>query len=61
MKRPIIPRLNRWTRIAKWARTVACCPECQVPPGTPCHRDGIPLPHGAVHARRYQEAEEVAA
>lgn len=44
-----------------WARAVACCPTCQVTPGTPCHRNGIPLRRGAVHARRYQEAEATAA
>lgn len=48
-------------RVAKWAQTTACCPQCEVAPGTRCHNDGIPLPHGTVHARRYQEAEEVAA
>ncbi len=30
-------------------------------PQTRCHLDGMPLPAGTVHARRYQEAEEVAA
>jgi hypothetical protein len=44
-----------------WARIVACCPTCQVEPGVPCHHDGIPLPDGAVHTRRYTEAEETAA
>lgn len=48
-------------RVADWAQTVAACPECQVGAGTSCHVNGIPLPHGTVHARRYQEAEEVAA
>ncbi|WP_030024948.1 zinc finger domain-containing protein [Streptomyces monomycini] len=47
-------------RIAAWARTVACCPTCQVEPGAPCHRDGRQLPGGTVHARRYAEAETVA-
>jgi hypothetical protein len=44
-----------------WARTIACCPTCQVAPGTPCHRNGIRLPFGTVHAARYQEAEATAA
>lgn len=48
-------------RIAAWAQLIACCPECQVTPTVPCHRDGRALPNGSVHARRYQEAEEVAA
>ena len=48
-------------RVANWALTTAGCPECQVEPGTRCHTDGIPLLPGTVHARRYQEAEEVAA
>jgi hypothetical protein len=48
-------------RIAAWAQLVACCPDCEAAPGTPCHRDGIALPNGTVHARRYQEAEETAA
>lgn len=47
-------------RVAHWAQTTASCPECQVGPTVPCHVDGIPLPHATVHARRYQEAEEVA-
>ncbi|MET9956669.1 hypothetical protein ABZ135_34695 [Streptomyces sp. NPDC006339] len=46
-------------RRTTWAETTACCPHCQVDPGTPCHTDGIPLPD--VHARRYLEAEEMAA
>lgn len=46
-------------RLADWARTTACCPHCQVTPGTPCHDDGIP--RTSVHARRYQEAEETLA
>jgi hypothetical protein len=54
-------RLHRWQQIVDWARTIACCPTCQVTPGVPCHRDGIALRNGAVHARRYQEAEETAA
>ncbi|MGW8679585.1 zinc finger domain-containing protein [Streptomyces sp. NPDC055817] len=48
-------------RAAAWAQTVAPCPECQVGAGTPCHATGIPLPHGTVHNRRYQEAEATAA
>ncbi|MEU5900630.1 zinc finger domain-containing protein [Streptomyces venezuelae] len=48
-------------RIAAWAQLVACCPECDVAPGTPCRLDGFALPADTVHARRYQEAEEVAA
>lgn len=42
------------SRIHLWARTVACCPECQVQPGIPCHTDGTALDH--VHDRRIQEA-----
>ncbi|MFE7899217.1 hypothetical protein ACFU3E_17140 [Streptomyces sp. NPDC057424] len=53
--------LKRRTARRAWARTVACCPTCQVTPGVPCHHDGIALPDGAVHPRRYQEAEETAA
>lgn len=48
-------------RIAAWVQLVACCPTCQAAPGAPCHLDGMPLPNGSVHARRYQEAEETAA
>jgi predicted nucleic-acid-binding Zn-ribbon protein len=47
-------------RRSAWAEATACCPHCQVAPGTPCHTDGIPLPDD-VHARRYLEAEEMAA
>jgi hypothetical protein len=47
------------SRIAKWALSVACCPECQVEPGTLCHHDGTPL--ADVHDRRIQEANEVLA
>lgn len=55
-------RIPQWLREAReQARTTACCPRCQVTPGVPCHTDGIPLPDGQVHARRYQEAEETAA
>lgn len=46
-------------RVSDWARTTACCPECQVEPGIPCHDDGTP--RHTIHARRYQEAEETAA
>lgn len=46
-------------READWARTVACCPACQVEPGIDCHDNGIP--RREVHARRYQEAEETCA
>lgn len=46
-------------RVTDWARTTACCPECQVAPGTPCRTaDGHETP---VHARRYQEAEATCA
>ena len=46
-------------RITDWARTVACCPECQAEPTVPCRRaDGYEMPARAIHARRYQEAEE---
>lgn len=43
-------------RIALWARTTACCPECQVQHGIPCHNNGIALADD-VHPRRIQEAE----
>lgn len=39
------------------ARAVACCPTCQVEPGTECHLDGRPLPQGDVHPARLAEAE----
>ena len=55
------PPAQRLLELRTWARTVACCPTCQVTPGTPCHRNGIALPEGAVHARRYEEAEATAA
>ncbi|MEU5580982.1 hypothetical protein ABZ791_30360 [Streptomyces huasconensis] len=45
-------------RISDWARTVACCPACQVEPGIDCHDDG--WARSTVHDRRYQEAEEAA-
>lgn len=49
-------------RIAEWARTTACCPECQAEPGIPCRTpEGFQLPAHAVHARRYQEAEDACA
>jgi hypothetical protein len=46
-------------RVTDWARTTACCPECQVTPGVPCHDDG--RERATVHARRVQEAEETCA
>lgn len=46
-------------RVSDWAQTVACCPDCQVTPTVPCHENG--RARLAVHARRYQEAEETAA
>jgi hypothetical protein len=46
-------------RVSDWAQTTACCPECQVEPAIQCHDDG--RARNTVHARRYQEAEEVAA
>ncbi|MFF4346765.1 hypothetical protein [Streptomyces sp. NPDC001530] len=55
------PPARRLRKLRNWARTTACCPTCQVTPGIPCHLNGQPLTRGAVHARRYQEAEEVAA
>lgn len=45
-------------RLSAWALAVACCPHCQVPPGTPCHDDG--RARHTVHARRHQEAEDTA-
>jgi len=48
-------------RAAQWARETACCPQCQVTPGTECRTpSGYPMPLRAVHHRRYQEAEAVA-
>ncbi|MFJ2110561.1 hypothetical protein ACIOEX_01310 [Streptomyces sp. NPDC087850] len=47
-------------RMAAWAQLRACCPTCQVEPAMPCHLDGWPLENGAVHARRYEEAEVAA-
>lgn len=55
------PPAQRLRELRAWARTVACCTTCQVTPGVPCHRNGQPLPAGAVHAARYQEAEATAA
>ncbi|MFE7954412.1 hypothetical protein [Streptomyces sp. NPDC057413] len=46
-------------RVSDWARTTACCPECQVEAGAPCHDEG--KARVTVHARRYQEAEETCA
>lgn len=46
-------------RVTDWARTTACCPECQVEPTVPCHDDGNA--RTTVHARRIQEAEETLA
>ncbi|WHM32420.1 hypothetical protein OH540_21185 [Streptomyces sp. BPPL-273] len=40
---------------SRWATAVACCPECAVTPGTPCHQNGVAL--GYAHARRIKEAE----
>ena len=54
----VLTRLHD-SRIALWAITSACCPECQVEPGTPCHDDGAP--RRDVHARRIQEARETLA
>ena len=47
-------------RIRAWVITTACCPECQVTPGTPCHDDGRALIDD-VHDRRVQEAKETLA
>lgn len=44
------------SRISAWAELIACCPECQVTPGTPCHDDGTP--RSEVHDRRIQDAKE---
>ncbi|MFB7647175.1 hypothetical protein ACFC0S_16985 [Streptomyces sp. NPDC056084] len=46
-------------RISAWAQLTACCPACQVEPTVPCHEDG--RERATVHARRYTEAEQVAA
>ena len=55
-----LPQVHQ-QRMATWARTVACCPTCQVTPTVPCHHDGRALPGGSVHAERYTEAERTAA
>jgi hypothetical protein len=46
-------------RVSAWVQLSACCPECQVTPGTPCHEDGRAL--AIVHDRRQLEAEVTAA
>ncbi|PJN01066.1 hypothetical protein CG740_23295 [Streptomyces sp. CB01201] len=46
-------------RRSAWAQLTACCPACQVEPTVPCHEDG--RERATVHARRYTEAEQVAA
>ena len=46
-------------RRSAWVEATACCPQCQVTPGVPCHEDG--RARGTVHARRYTEAEATAA
>jgi hypothetical protein len=46
-------------RINRWALTTACCPECQVQHGIPCHDNGTPRQD--VHPRRIQEAKETLA
>lgn len=43
------------SRISLWAVTFACCPECVVLQGTPCHDNGKPLTYA--HDRRIQEAK----
>lgn len=48
-------------RIAARARTVACCPTCQVEPTVPCHTNGRELASNSVHAARYTEADRSAA
>jgi hypothetical protein len=47
------------SRITLWAVTFACCPECVVLQGTPCHDNGKPLAYA--HDRRIQEAKETLA
>lgn len=47
------------SRVTAWAVTVACCPECQVTPGTPCHDNG--KRRTDAHPRRIQEATETLA
>lgn len=44
-------------RFSAHVQAVACCPTCQVEPGQPCHDAG--RPRRTVHARRYQEAEDI--
>jgi hypothetical protein len=51
------PKTLHQQRMAAWARTVACCPTCQVEPTIPCHTDGWALDDGRVHAERYTEAD----
>jgi hypothetical protein len=46
-------------RVTAWATAVACCPTCQVGPGTPCHENG--WPQAAPHPARMTEAKETAA
>lgn len=48
------------SRVTAWVRVTAVCPTCQVGLGTGCHLDGHPLPVGAVHPARQQEAEVTA-
>lgn len=55
------PPARQLHELRAWARTVACCPTCQVTPTVPCHFAGRPLPDGRIHNRRYQEAEATAA
>ncbi|MFD6740736.1 hypothetical protein ACWHA6_37990 [Streptomyces anthocyanicus] len=42
---------------SRWATAVACCPQCTVTPGTPCHQSGEALAYA--HTRRIQEAKKV--
>lgn len=55
-RRMILPHPQR---MSAWAELTACCPQCQVTPTVPCHEDG--RERATVHARRYEEAEQVAA
>lgn len=59
MKR-VRPPAQRLRELRAWARTVACCPTCQVEPTVPCHLDGRALADGSVHAARYAEADRTA-
>ncbi|WP_443742517.1 zinc finger domain-containing protein [Streptomyces noursei] len=59
-KRRLMPQPHP-QRVSAWVREMACCPECQVEPGVPCHQDGVPLRNGDTHARRNREALETAA